>query len=34
MKKKYETPEIEIEDFEVEDIIAASGGFDDGGEIL
>lgn len=30
MKKQYEAPEIEIEEFEIEDIIATSGGYDEG----
>ncbi len=34
MKKKYESPKIEIEEFEIEDIIASSGmGDTDGGDI-
>ena len=30
MKKPYQTPEIDIQEFQVEDIIAASGDFDEG----
>ena len=29
MKERYETPEMEIVEFETEDIITASGGNDD-----